>query len=220
MRPDQVLRKIAALVESANIPEDPPELLAQPLLPLTVSSLEDVLRNMPDVRPVAALIRSLYPDRKVRCDLVLALYGMGRPQEDRLRMIVAAMDLLGELLASTRDDATESEAPLMDDVSTSALGDLAADPVATEPPVTTQGTGVAPPPAKDEVQKLLRRVVASTRLDSQIIRIFPHERERQRICMRLKRFARCSLERWTLIAGIMWCLDDTGTFAPLDDIDV
>ncbi|KAF8427060.1 hypothetical protein EV426DRAFT_707336 [Tirmania nivea] len=246
MRADRVLTAVAKLAESANDPKDPPTLAGSPCLPLTESVLLDLLRQMPDVRPVGSMIRSLYPDRKARAALVLALYGKGGAVEERLKTIVDALDLLGEHVARARAANRKPVADGVQEASTpgpsgsasntadqqphhasagtntvlgpafnphvSPAASLASNLSTTAPATSSKGKEIpnnTPPRKPVRLEKLILRIAHSRRLDTSMIRIFRKERERLLIRIRMKRFSRCSLERWTLLAGIVWCLDKT-----------
>ncbi|KAF8453251.1 hypothetical protein BGX38DRAFT_423589 [Terfezia claveryi] len=259
MRPDQVHMLITELAESANNVEDPPSLRAKPRLPLTRSSLRNILRRMPDVRAVGAMIRSLHANRRARADLVFALYGLGRPLDERLKLIVDAMDLLGEHVAQNGDGNTMPIDAVMEEPQTSGLGGSgepvagpAAEPIcnpmaetianpiaetitnpnietidnpvagATSDPTadamtgpsfatlaTTSGnTDVA---AETPLTELIQSMLSSPRIDNQLIRVFPNRQERRWVRARMQRFAKRSMERWTLLAGIIWCLHESGS---------
>jgi len=223
MRPDRVLIAIAELAESAYRTEDPPAIQAQPPLPLTASSIRDILRQMPDVRPVAALIRSLYPDRKARADLVFALYGMGGQMEERLKLIVDAIDLLRQHVKKAREETTGDVDTVMEDAPLpayreAATADPAAEPVdgpntATLTTAIEDKDGPVEKPALRAVplRVLIPRIVDTDRIETQMLRVFPREGERRRVMVRMKRFGRVSLERWAFLAGLLWCIDVRGS---------
>ncbi|RPB19734.1 hypothetical protein L211DRAFT_852924 [Terfezia boudieri ATCC MYA-4762] len=266
MSADQILLSIAELVESANNDEDPPSIRAKPRLPLTISTLRNILRRMPDVRTVGALIRSLHSNRRARADLVFALYGLGRPLEERLELIVDAMDLLGEHVAQNCDANTGPLDAVMEEPQNSGLGgsgepvagpsaeptmanpmaETIANPISetiTNPNIQTIEHPVAEPisdpaansmtdprfaglattsgntavAAETPLKELIHRMLSTSRIDTQLVRIFPNHQERRWVRARMERFAKRSIERWTFLAGIIWCLHVNGSF-PADGV--
>lgn len=206
----------------------------------TPFALRTLLLQLPNPGPVGALIRSMYPadDPRSRAALVLALYKYGRPLEERLKLIVQAIDLLAEHIAASRATTTAAESmsneaggstaaldnggPIAEPAagsntqdqapaSPSEVTETASDSPTSEAMETASDVGTAKPRRKKttNLRKLMRRVVASPKIGESIRQMFHDEEERRKVIQGMSRFGGRSLERVTFLTGIIWCLDGT-----------